>query len=107
MMEKRDMLKEIQNNTTMDFTQKEIDDVVNAFLEVIKQTLIYGPDRTFMLRGVGTLYAKDIPERTYSGNGITKDKTYTVPAHKSPKFRVSPSLKEQVENETTEGTANG
>jgi len=65
---------------------------LKAFLDSIEDVLVKGDSVTFV--GFGTFLAADVPEK--SGKIPGSDKTYTKPAHKSPKFKAGKSLKEAV-----------
>lgn len=65
---------------------------LKAFLDSVEDVLVKGDSVTFV--GFGTFLAADVPEK--SGKIPGSDKTYTKPAHKSPKFKAGKSLKDAV-----------
>ena len=74
-------------------TKAEAERALKAFLDSVTDVLTKGDSVTFV--GFGTFAAVDVPER--SGKIPGTDKTYTKPAHKTPKFKAGKSLKEAVE----------
>jgi DNA-binding protein HU-beta len=66
---------------------------LKAVLDSLTEVLAKGDSVTFV--GFGTFSAVEVPER--SGKIPGTDKTYTKPAHKTPKFKAGKGLKEAVE----------
>ncbi len=66
---------------------------LKSVLDSITEVLSKGDSVTFV--GFGTFAAVDVPER--SGKIPGSNKTYTKPAHKTPKFKAGKTLKEIVE----------
>ena len=69
------------------------ENALKAFIDSITEVLVKGDDVTFV--GFGKFEAVNVPEK--SGKIPGSDKTYTKPAHKSPKFKAGKGLKEAVE----------
>jgi DNA-binding protein HU-beta len=84
-----DILKEKGN-----FNSKiEAEEALDSVIESIKLVLRNKDKITFS--GLGTFYTADVKEKT--GTIPKTDKTYVKPAHKTPRFRVSKTLKTEIE----------
>lgn len=76
-------------------TKKETAATVDAFVEVVKESLANGED--VRLVGFGTFTTKEVAEKTGTVNFESqKGKTWTSPAHKVPKFKAGKDLKDAV-----------
>ncbi|HIO70659.1 MAG TPA: HU family DNA-binding protein [Campylobacterales bacterium] len=89
-MKKSDFIKIVSEKTSMN--RKDVDAVLKASLETIKDVLVSGDSITFM--GFGTF---DTVEREARETTLPNSKRrIKVPARKSVKFRVGKNLKEAV-----------
>lgn len=74
-------------------SKKEAEKALDSVIDAIKNVLTKEEKITFS--GLGTFYTADVKERT--GKVPKSEKVYTKPAHKTPRFRVSKSLKIMIE----------
>lgn len=75
-------------------TIKDATAVLEAFEEVIVETLKTDPTETVPVGKIGKFRVKDVPERTgIIMMGDRKGETYTVPAHSEITFKMSKSAK--------------
>lgn len=75
-------------------TIKDATAVLEAFEEVIVDTLKADPTESVAIGKIGKFKVKDVPERTGTiMMGDRKGETYTVPAHSEITFKMSKSAK--------------
>jgi len=86
-MDKKSLINKIAE--VNESTKKDAEKFLNSLQEIISEELLNGEEIT--LSGLGTFVLQDKEERVcrnpQSGEEIT------VPAHKSPKFKMSPTFK--------------
>lgn len=85
-----DILKEKGNFKSKIEAEEALDSVMDSIKLVLKE------EDKITFSGLGTFYTADVKERT--GKIPKSEKTYTKPAHKTPRFRVSKSLKTMIES---------
>lgn len=75
--------------------KKAVADVLSSIGEVIAEAMVAGDKVT--LNGIGTFEVVDVPEKTgVIRMGARKGETYTKPAHKAPKFKMSGTMRKLV-----------
>ena len=75
-------------------TIKDATAVLEAFEEVVIETLKADPTESVAIGKIGKFKVKDVPERTGTiMMGDRKGETYTVPAHSEITFKMSKSAK--------------
>lgn len=91
-MKKMDVVRAIQAKT-VGYNQTQVQEILDAFSEVIIETLKNDRDEVIPMVGVGKFKAKHCSERTgFSALGAER-KPWTVPAHDEITFSVSKSVK--------------
>jgi DNA-binding protein HU-beta len=90
-MNKMELIASIAEKTGM--KKRDIEIVLNGFVEVVKETLKKG-DKVSLI-GFGTLGIREKKART-GVNPRTKEKI-TIPAKKAPYFKPGKELKEEVQ----------
>lgn len=89
-MNKTELIAIIANNLEM--TQKQVEQVVNEFANVVYKTLATG--EKVVVTGFGTFEVRNRVERR--GKNPRTGEYITVPAQKSPAFRAGKLMKEHV-----------
>lgn len=93
-MNKAEMIKNVSNKIE-GMTQKDIDTVLSAYVDVIKETLSNNKDAKVVLPGIGAFTVKHVPERTgIVQMGENKNSTWTKAAHDELTFKISKSIRE-------------
>ena len=92
-MTKQDVVKEVAKKTQI--TQKKAEGVVNAFLEVIDESLKGGEVVSFI--GFGSFSVSNRSAR--EGINPTTKKRITIPAKKVVKFKVGKKLKNSIQEQ--------
>ena len=90
-MNKTDVLKKVAENTEL--SQKNVDDVLAAFADLVKETLISDKDEKVTLPGLGTFSVKHVSERSGVA-ALAGGKAWTKPEHDEIRFKISSSVKE-------------
>jgi DNA-binding protein HU-beta len=81
-------------STKGELSKKDAEIALNAFMEVVKETLLN--DEKIQLVGFGTFDTADVKEKTGTIQlGDRKGELYTTPAHVKPTFKFSKSVKDQ------------
>ncbi len=92
-MNKTDVLKKIAE--TIELSQKNIEDVLAAYANVVKESLISDKNEKVTLPGLGAFSVKHVAERTGIVRlGDKKGSTWTTPEHDEIRFKVSSNVKE-------------
>ena len=81
-MTKADIINEVAESTGI--PRKEVSNVVEAFMESVKSSLINKKDSVY-LRGFGSFNIKHRAAKT--GRNISKNTTIDIPAHNIPHFK--------------------
>lgn len=89
-MTKPELIDELASKT--DVSKKDCANVIDAFQDIVKKTLIKGDK--LQLVGFGTFEVAERAER--QGRNPKTGEAITISATKSPKFKPSRSLKEAV-----------
>lgn len=89
-MNKAELVKSISDKTNV--TQKDVESIVNTFMDVVKDALCDG-DKV-QLVGFGTFEVADRAERT--GKNPQTGEPMTIAACKAPKFKAGKAFKEVV-----------
>ena len=92
-MTKADFVELVQKNGAFE-TRVSAERAVKAFTDSVTEALV--KRETVSLVGFGTFTTVDVAEK--SGKIPNSDKTYTKPAHVSPKFKMGKTLKDAVAN---------
>lgn len=100
-MTKADIVSEISKQTGVEKVQ--VQQIVEAFMESIKKSLIEnkdkkGKDRGVFLRGFGSFIIKDRAPKV--ARNITEGTSIDIPAHCIPAFKPSKSFVSQIKNDT-------
>ncbi len=90
-MSKTDLLKKIAKSTEL--SQKNVDDVLVAFADLVKETLTSDKDEKVTLPGLGTFSVKHVSERSGVA-ALAGGKAWTKPEHDEIRFKISSSVKE-------------
>ncbi len=90
-MNKKEVIKEVAAKHT-DFTQKEISEIVDEVLEVIKENLVKGDKVLFA--GFGSFEATERAAR--EGRNPKTGDTVIIPSCKVPKFKPGKAFKDYV-----------
>jgi len=85
-MTKADIVSEIAKSTGIE--KKQVQDVVVAFMESVKGSLIQGND--VFLRGFGSFIVKKRAQKV--ARNILKGTTITIPEHNIPAFKPAKSF---------------
>lgn len=91
-MTKADIVTEISKTTGID--RASVMDVVEKFMEVVKDSLANG--KNVYLRGFGSFIVKERAEKT--ARNISKNTTIVIPAHRIPSFKPATTFKSEVSN---------
>lgn len=92
-MTKNEILKTVAERVD-GATQKDIGVILDAFADVITDTLKKDPTETIPVGKIGKFKVKDVPERRGKiMMGDRKGEEYVTPAHKEITFKVSKSVK--------------
>lgn len=99
-MTKADIVNEISKQTGVEKAQ--VQQIVEAFMESVKNALIEnkdkkGKDRGVFLRGFGSFIIKD---RARGGEEYYRGTSIDIPAHCIPAFKPSKSFVAQIKNDT-------
>lgn len=86
-MTKADIIDEIVNTTGI--ARKDVSATVEAFMEVIKNSLLEKKDNVY-LRGFGSFIVKHRAEKT--ARNISKNTTIVIAAHDFPSFKPAKSF---------------
>ena len=90
-MNKTDVLKRVSESTEL--SQKNVDDVLAAFANLVKETLASDKDEKVTLPGLGTFSVKHVGERSGVA-ALAGGKAWTKPEHDEIRFKISSSVKE-------------
>lgn len=93
-MKKADLINKISDN--LNISKKQTEDVVNEFIEVIKNTLEEGEE--IKLVGFGNFEIKEQGERI-ARDPRDPNKVINIPAKKVVKFKISKKLKNILDEE--------
>lgn len=97
-MNKQKLISEIAHENKL--SQKMVQSVINTLLEIITESI--QNDESVTLQGFGSFISRKKDARTYqTPNG----KTTTIPAHRTPAFRFSKSISDEVRKVTQESLA--
>ena len=73
-------------------SNKDNETIIKGVVDIIKDSLVNGKDVSIF--GLGTFSVKDVEER--AGVNPQTGEALTIPAHKSPKFKFSQTVKDLV-----------
>jgi len=90
-MNKTDLLKKIAESTEL--SQKNVDDVLAAYADLVKETLASDKNEKVTLPGLGTFSVKHVSERSGVA-ALAGGKAWTKPEHDEIRFKISSSVKE-------------
>jgi nucleoid DNA-binding protein len=90
-MNKIDMVKVIAEATEL--SQKNVDDVLKAYADLVKETLAANTDEKVSLPGLGTFSVKHVNERSGVA-ALAGGKAWTKPEHDEIRFKISSNVKE-------------
>lgn len=90
-MNKKEVIKEVAAKHT-DFTQKEISEIVDEVLEVIKENLVKG--NKVLFAGFGSF--ETIERAAREGRNPKTGDTVIIPSCKVPKFKPGKAFKDYV-----------
>jgi DNA-binding protein HU-beta len=93
-MKKADLINKVAENTGV--SKKQTEEVVNEFMEVIKQALMEGEE--VKLVGFGNFEIKEQGERA-ARDPRDPNKVINIPAKKVVKFKISKKLKNILDEE--------
>lgn len=92
-MNKTDLLKGIVETTKL--SQKNVDAVLAAYANLVKETLVSDKDEKVTLPGLGAFTVKHVGERKGIVQlGDKKGSTWITPEHDEIRFKVSSNVKE-------------
>ena len=91
-MNKKEIVKVVANKFN-EYTQKEIGEVIDAFLEVVQDQLVSG--ETVRLAGFGNFEVSTRAER--QGRNPKTGETIVIPEKKAPKFKPAKALKDAIQ----------
>lgn len=105
-MTKADIVTEISKETGVEKAQ--VQQIVEAFMESVKNALIAnkdkkGKERGVFLRGFGSFIIKDRAPKV--ARNITEGTSIDIPAHCIPAFKPSKSFVAQIKNETMQSSS--
>ncbi|WP_024348459.1 HU family DNA-binding protein [Lacrimispora indolis] len=90
-MNKTDVLKMVAESTEL--SQKDVDAVLAAYANLVKETLTSDKTEKVTLPGLGTFSVKHVGERSGVA-ALAGGKAWTKPEHDELKFKISSSVKE-------------
>lgn len=90
-MNKTDILKKIAESTEL--SQKNVDDVLAAYANLVKETLASDKGEKVTLPGLGIFSVKHVSERSGVA-ALGGGKAWTKPEHDEIRFKISSSVKE-------------
>lgn len=93
-MTKADIIEEIVTRTGI--TKKDVSATVEAFMEVIKDSLLDKKENVY-LRGFGSFVVKHRAEKT--ARNISKNTTLVIAAHDFPSFKPAKSFVAKMKGE--------
>ena len=93
-MTKAEIINKIATETGV--AKKDVSMTVEAFMEVIKQSLLEQKENVY-LRGFGSFIVKHRAEKT--ARNISKNTTIIIPAHDFPSFKPAKSFVAQMKGE--------
>lgn len=94
LMTKNEMIKNVADSVD-GVSQKDVDAVLAAYVDVVKDSLTKDKDEKVTLPGIGAFSVKHVPERTGVVQlGESKGSTWTKPAHDELVFKIAKSVKE-------------
>jgi DNA-binding protein HU-beta len=93
-MTKAEIINKIATETGV--AKKDVSMTVEAFMEVIKQSLLEQKENVY-LRGFGSFIVKHRAEKT--ARNISKNTTIVIPAHDFPSFKPAKSFVAQMKGE--------
>lgn len=94
-MNRTEFIRKVVANTAENkYTQKEIDEVLDAAKKVLTDAMIAGEKVSFV--GFGTFEVAERAERI--ARNPQSGEEITVPAHKVPKFKFGKAVREAVKN---------
>lgn len=89
-MNKKELVTLMVNQINNDLTKKEVESVLDAFLEIIKDTLFR--EESVIFNGFLSLKVKEVCEKS----GISFGKEWTSPSKIVPKATFSKSFKDEL-----------
>lgn len=91
-MTKAEMIKEVSSRVE-NVNQIKVNEVLEAYAEVVTETLANNREEKIALPGLGTFKVKHVPERSGVA-ALAGGKAWTKPAHDEIQFKISKSVKE-------------
>lgn len=93
-MNKTEMIKNVADHVDS-ISQKDVEAVLAAYVDVVKDILVKDKDEKVTLPGIGAFSVKHVPERTGVVQlGESKGSSWTKPAHDELVFKIAKSVKE-------------
>lgn len=93
-MNKTEMIKNVADRVE-GVSQKDVETVLAAYIDVVKDTLAKDKNEKVTLPGIGAFSVKHVPERSGIVQlGESKGSTWTKPAHDELVFKIAKSIKE-------------
>lgn len=93
-MNKTEMIKNVADRVE-GISQKDVDAVIAAYVDVVKDALTKDKDEKVTLPRIGVFSVKHVPERTGIVQlGESKGSAWTKPAHDELVFKIAKSVKE-------------
>lgn len=93
-MNKTNLIKNVAD-CVEGISQKDVDAVLAAYVDVVKDTLTKDKDEKVTLPGIGAFSVKHVPERSGIVQlGESKGSTWTKPVHDELVFKIAKSVKE-------------
>ena len=90
-MNKTDVLNKVAESTEL--STKNVDDVLAAYADLVKETLASDKDEKVTLPGLGAFSVKHVGERSGVA-ALAGGKAWTKPEHDEIRFKISSSVKE-------------
>lgn len=91
-MKKLDLLRNVVAHTENGYSQKVVEEVLEAYADVVLETLRDDKEEKVPMLGIGNFTAKHVGDR----RGVSKigeEKEWFVPAHDELKLSISKSVK--------------
>lgn len=93
-MNKAEMIKNVADRLDS-ISQKDVEAVLAAYVDVVKDILVKDKDEKVTLPGIGAFSVKHVPERTGVVQlGESKGSSWTKSAHDELVFKITKSVKE-------------